>query len=172
MQIFRLSVNNERNARAYPDKYTYNQVRESARAMTTALEVEGVQTPYGVSHEHHPIVQWLRKRGNWLECYEVTKAVHDEYQRRYGNGVHDSWKTIDRLYQNRAYSNLPEGSTLQPCAFDDKYKLHPNPLSMWEVVENYRNYVKEVKAPKDWFKYNHGTKPAFLGGVDCGRSKT
>ncbi|MFB6236985.1 MAG: hypothetical protein ABEH81_01305 [Halopenitus sp.] len=163
MQIFRLDTDLEKNSRAYPDKYTYNQIRESAQAMSTAITLEGGEVKYGSSHEHHPITQWLRSYENWMECYRVTEAVHDEYQRRYGSGVHDSWDEI-QFIRDEASEVLPRtGGSLQPCAFDDRYcHLHPDPTTMDEVVANYRNYVREVKAEESWFKYNHGDRPEWL----------
>lgn len=162
MQIFRLHENHTKNVRMYPDKYTYNQIRESAQAMLTAVQIEGGEAEYGMTHENHPITQWLRYRDNWMDCYELTKACNQEYKRRYDNGDHGSWETL-KDFDNIGV--LRPGGTLQPCAFDDEYKLYPEPESMREVVKNYRNYVKEVKAPLDWFKYKYGDVPAFLSGI-------
>lgn len=163
MQLFRLYPDRERNARAYPDRYTYNQLRESGQILCTAIELHGGDTPYGATHENHPIVQWVtRSLDNWYECYRVTEAVWREYQRRYESEEHKSWAVIKRVIEE-AERVIPEcGADLQPCAFDEQYKLHSDPESLDEVCENYRNYVREVKAPQEWFTYERAEKPDFL----------
>lgn len=155
MQLFRLHVNPRKSARLLPDKYTYNQIRESAQFMLTALEMHGVDTHYEPTHESHPITQWASESiANWLDAYAYTGACHEEYQERYGyEKSHKSWRTIQRFY-DEAISNLPnERYTIQPCAFKDKYKVYNNPSNNKEVAENYRNYVQEAKSDKSWFSF-------------------
>lgn len=162
MQIFRLHEDIEENPKHYPDNYVHNQIREAALAMSSAINLSGGEGASGTTHEHHPITQWLISYENWMECYDLIECVHDEYDLRYGNAPHGSWIKIKSMVPE-AEKHLPrDGGTLQPCAFKPEYKTHMEPTSMAEVVENYRDYFRQVKWPQEWCQYQKAVKPEWL----------
>ena len=167
MQLFRFNTNPVKNAQHYPDKYTYNQIREGEQFLRYALykstgyQLGGYEVNDSNSHLSHPITKWAATSlANWLDAYATIANTHREYQVRYGgHKMHDSWTRLNTVY-SIAIDKMPrDGYTLQPCAFDSQYKLHDEPTSLSEICDNYRNYAKETKAHLDWWKYDKG-RPA------------
>lgn len=163
MQLFRLSTDAKDSVAAYPDKYTYNQIRECDLICRTALHLNGCRH-LSHTHEHHPIVQWTAESlSNYQTVVEYAEACNSEWVARYNHNdrIHGSLENIRNLPDPTDY--LPSiGPTLQPCAFPDKYKLHTPATSVDEVIANYRNYIIQCKSKKDWFKYERADPPEWL----------
>jgi hypothetical protein len=160
MQLFRMKEDPALNAQVYPDKYTYNQIREAGQFMTLAVWKEGGEIPCepSVRYENHPITKWVQQSlANWLDAYGLIEACHEEWKHRYDHPaekVHGSMEQL-RTTHSEAIRVLPrDGYTLQPCVFSDEYMVHDTPQSLSDVCDNYWNYVKNDKLPQDWFVYD------------------
>ena len=58
---------------------------ESTQMLTTALNVNGIQTSYKTAHLNHPCTIWTRQsRQNWQWLYDHAVALCNEYSRIYG----------------------------------------------------------------------------------------
>ena len=58
---------------------------ESTQMLATALNSQGIQTPYKTAHLNHPCSIWARQsKQNWLWLYQHGMALCDEYKRIYG----------------------------------------------------------------------------------------
>lgn len=164
MQLFRLATDPDESVAMYPDKYTYNQIRECGQICSTALTLNGAD---GLSstHEHHPIVTWASESlSNYQTVVEYAEACNSEWIRRYNHPndrIHGSLENIHNLPDPDPYFDQTS-PTLQPCAFPDKYKLHTPATNLTEVIANYRNYIIQCKSKKDWFTYDRAEPPEWL----------
>lgn len=164
MNLFRFHADPEANARAYPDTYTHNQVRESAQFLLTALAEHGADTEYGTTHENHPITLWAgRSLANWLDAYALTAACHAEYRRRYGaEKYHASFRTLNEYY-SFAFEYLPDAEyTVQPSAMAEEFRVHDPATTTDEVIENYRTYLAESKSSRDFWTYDRADPPEYI----------
>lgn len=163
MQLFRLHADPKIAVRSYPDKYTYNQIRECGQICSTALYLNGAETTS--THEHHPIIQWASESlGNYRIVVDYAEVCNSEWVDRYNHPndrIHGSLENIYDLPDPSDYFDQID-PTLQPCAFPDKYKIHTPATTIDEVVENYRNYIIKCKSKKEWFKYERADPPEWL----------
>lgn len=113
---------------------------------------------YKTTHQNHPCSVWVRESNsnyNWL--YECTEKLCDMYHTATNRKHASAVKLMDIL--KSAPENIPSSNlTLPPSAMKDEYKLHPNPKSYTEVVQNYHNYyLKDKVRFATWGKYNNPT---------------
>jgi len=70
---------------------------ESTQMLATALNVNGVTTPYRTAHLNHPCSIWARaSRQNWQWLYEHGMALCNEYSRIYGR-THACVKVLQQM---------------------------------------------------------------------------
>lgn len=85
MNIFVTSPDPVESAKYLDNKRKIKMALESTQMLATALNVNGVTTPYKTGHLNHPCTVWVRQsRQNWLWLYAHGMALCNEYQRIYG----------------------------------------------------------------------------------------
>ena len=149
MNIFWLDWDLPEIPKHYPDRYTYNALREIDEMMQAALVNNGVDVDKiyhnGVSHQNHPATQWVgHSRGTWKTCVKLADAIHNEYRHRYG-GIHKSYKTIRKSHEK--FKNIfPKDEIPAPpqCFNDYSHYKRKDP------VEGYRYYFANIKYPQNW----------------------
>lgn len=135
MNIFYLSHDVDECARYHCDKHVVKMITEHAQLLSTAVRLSGIDAGYRATHKNHPCAKWTRDSlSNWRFLKKLTKALHDEYNYRYGK-VHKSWMVIESLPEPK----IPDlGVTRLPRCMPDEYKVD-------DVVDSYRNYYIGAK---------------------------
>lgn len=91
MNIFVLDNDPSVAARMHVNKHVVKMILETAQILCSAFE----SAPYRRTHYNHPCCIWAREsRENFLWLVKLGKALHDEYQYRYGNKTHKSYSVI------------------------------------------------------------------------------
>jgi len=79
---------------------------ESTQMLCTALNVNGVKTPYKTGHLNHPCTIWARaSQQNWLWLWQHAMELCNEYERIYGK-THACVKVLQEIKDK--YSVLPD----------------------------------------------------------------
>lgn len=85
MNIFVTSPCPIESAKFLDDKRKVKMALESTQMLCTALNVNGVITPYKTGHLNHPCTIWARtSQQNWLWLWQHAMALCHEYRRIYG----------------------------------------------------------------------------------------
>lgn len=170
VQIPRLDTDYQKSASFYPDIYSYRMVQEGNEILQLALCRAGCPTElltYGAHEDHyqinHPLVVWASNSlANWLDAFAQVHYTHVEYLYRYGGENHASYDKV-RALPNKCFDYLPKDDyELQPCVMDDKFKIYDEPETLTEVVENYRNYMREEKSKNPNIVWSKVDKPEWL----------
>ena len=158
MNIFVLDTDPVKAAKAHCDKHVVKMILETAQMLCTAFE----DAPYKKSHFNHPCSKWARaSRSNYLWLITLGKALHDEYQYRYGaNKTHKSFAVIEWCHQQIDSIKFPKiEMTPFAQAMPDDYKTE-DPVAAYRTY--YINDKKEIldytrrKAPSwtEWAKWD------------------
>lgn len=85
MNIFVTSSCPIQSAKFLDDKRVVKMALESTQMLCTALNVNGVKTPYKTGHLNHPCTVWARaSQANWQWLWQHAMALCNEYRRIYG----------------------------------------------------------------------------------------
>ena len=139
MNIFVLDNNIERCAQYHCDKHVAKMILESVQILCTALNKQGVKTPYKSTHINHPCVLWTEQSYDnfeWLS--HLATALNTEYRWRYNKPKdHASMAVLQQIQTHRFDRNglLPFAQ-----AMPDDYK-HPG-----DAVAAYRTFYCQDKA--------------------------
>lgn len=151
MNIFVLSLNPTKAARALCDKHVPKMVLETAQLLCSPFEPG--TAPYKRTHYNHPCAKWVRlEKENYCWLVAYGWAVAEEYAFRFDR-THKSQEVI--IWCERHYPDIPlDSMRLEPTPFvqamPDKYK-HRNPVTA------YRRYYKGEKAR--FAKWERGREP-------------
>lgn len=163
------------------DKHVVKMILESAQLLSTAHRVlDGTKTTivnkgrkktvykldgsldetlYSATHVNHPSAVWARQTAiNYAWLLLHFKGLLCEYTTRYKK--EHACSKLAAILSQVPQNISTEPLTIPPCAMDDQYKIHANPVSMKEVVENYRNYYIIGKAAIN--KWQHSPTPDFI----------
>jgi hypothetical protein len=84
MNIFVTSSCPIKSAKYLDDKRKVKMILESTQMLCTALNVNGIQTPYKIAHLNHPCTIWTRQsKQNWEWLWQHAMALCNEYERIY-----------------------------------------------------------------------------------------
>lgn len=153
MNIFILDNDIERCAQYHCDKHVAKMILESVQILCTALNKQGVTTPYKSTHINHPCTLWAgQSYDNFEWLSHLAAALNTEYRWRYDKPKdHASIKVLKAIASHRFERN---GLTPFAQAMPDKYK---NPD---DAVAAYRQFYCQDKAgfanwtrreTPDWF---------------------
>lgn len=95
MNIFAVSKNPRKCARALDDKRCSKMILETAQMLCTVLNLEAGEqvTPYKNTHQHNPLIKWASKPKNFAWLWEWGMELGAEHTRRKGK-VHKSHSVI------------------------------------------------------------------------------
>lgn len=152
MNIFVLDTDPVKAAKAHCDKHVVKMILETAQMLCTAFE----DAPYKKSHFNHPCSKWARaSRSNYLWLITLGKALHDEYQYRFGaNKTHKSLAVIEWCHQRIDSIYFPKlEMTPFAQAMPDEYKRI-------DPVAAYKTYYMQDKKPL--LKYTRRKNPKWV----------
>lgn len=139
MNIFVLDLDFENCARFHCDAHVSKMILESVQIICTALNDQGVITPYKSTHQKHPCVLWAGETpANRLWLAQLARALNHEYRYRYRRDRdHASLQVLDKI-DGRYFSGgeLTEFAQAMP----DKYK------KPGDAVNAYRQFYLGEKA--------------------------
>jgi len=142
MNIFYLSHDPDKAARAQYNKHVVKMILESAQLLCTAHHEYGnTNVPYRPTHKNHPSAIWVRSNDlayKWL--YDHMIALGKEYTRRYGKKHLTIEKCSDVLI------DLPPGIPSKkweqpPQCMPDKYKAECSVEAYWNYYEGEKHSV-------------------------------
>ena len=161
MNIFVLDADIERCAQYHCDAHVSKMILESVQIICTALNTQGVQTPYRSTHSKHPCVLWAGETpANRLWLAQLAKALNEEYRFRYRRDRdHASMQALDKI-DGRYFAggSLTEFAQAMP----DQYKRPA------DVVGAYRAFYLGEKAgfarwtrrnPPEWWRNEEVVEP-------------
>lgn len=120
MNIFVTSPCPKQSARFLDDKRKIKMCLESTQMLCTALNVNGVTTPYRTAHLNHPCSIWAREsRQNFLWLWEHGMELANEYNRIYGK-THACKSILEQIKQ---YASVLPDKGLTPFANCARAKL-------------------------------------------------
>lgn len=106
MNIFVTSSCPVESAKFLDDKRKNKMALESTQMLCTALNLQGIKTPYKSGHVNHPCTIWARaSRQNWLWLWHHAVALVNEYNRIYGK-QHACGKVLEEIKDS--YIVLPD----------------------------------------------------------------
>lgn len=106
MNIFVTSSCPIKSAHYLDDKRKVKMALESTQMLCTALNVNGVKTPYKTGHLNHPCTIWARaSQQNWLWLWQHAMELCHEYRRIYGK-EHACVKVLNEI--KNQYKVLPD----------------------------------------------------------------
>lgn len=157
MNIFILSTDPTKAAQLQCDKHVVKMILESFQMLSTAHHVNesaNAGSMYKAAFKHHPCTKWAAESsGNYAWLLQHTKALLQEYSRRYGK-IHASARLLP----------LAE---LNPCPVGKMTKFAqamPDDLKNDDTVMAYRMYYKtKVAAFKMTWKGR--PVPSFMAEV-------
>jgi hypothetical protein len=152
MNIFVLHTNPTICAKWHVDRHIVKMPLESAQMLCTALNINGVKSPYKSAHINHPCSIWVRQSfDNYMWLCTLAKELCKEYTFRYGK-IHACQSVIDYAIEN--VPDIPKiGLTPFALAMDDVYKLE-NPIL------SYQNYY--IKGKAHLHSWKKRKKPSFI----------
>ena len=177
MNIFFLDVDPRLAAQAHVDKHVNKMIIETAQLLCTAhhlcLDTEPHPDLYKVTHQNHPSTRWVRECGaNYWWTYLLLLELGQEYQHRYRRTHATTQKLApllcnipvslcDEFFAQRlANKGRPVDPSPPPPAMPDDLKLYPNPATLDEAVQNYRNYYKHGKV--DLHRWTRRNPPEWI----------
>lgn len=144
MNIFILDNNIERCAQYHCDKHVGKMILENVQILCTALNKQGVTTPYKSTHINHPCTLWAgQSYDNFEWLSHLAVALNSEYCWRYEKTKdHASIKVLKAIAPQRFERH---GLTPFAQAMPDQYKK-PN-----DAVAAYRQfYCKDKSGFAHW----------------------
>lgn len=141
MNIFCTSSCPIESAKLLDDKRKVKMCLESTQMLCTALNVNGIHTPYKTGHLNHPCTIWTRaSQQNWLWLWQHAMALADEYERIYGK-VHACVKVLLEIKDK--YTVLPNIG-LTPFANCARSKERGIDYTMeHDVYSAYKKYLND-----------------------------
>ena len=139
MNIFVTSDNPLDCARYLDNKRKIKMALESTQMLCTALNLNGVSTPYKTAHPRHPCTVWVTEsRNNWRWLYDHAIALCNEYTRIYGK-VHKCLSILQSI--NGLEIVLPDTprTPFKNCARNKEFNLDYTTES--DVYSAYRAYL-------------------------------
>ena len=144
MNIFVLDLDIRNCARYHCDQHVSKMILERAQLLCTALNKQGLQTPYRSTHINHPCVLWVEESyDNFLWLARLATALNAEYRYRFR-------KTVD--HQSIAVINAVSSISYKSCgltpfaqAMPAQYKAPGN-----AVLAYRRFYVGEKLSFARW----------------------
>lgn len=107
MNIFVTSKCPKESAAHLDDKRVVKMVLESTQMLCTALNLNGLTSPYKSTHQNHPCNVWTRRtRSNWLWLLSHAFFLVEEYEKRY-NKVHKCKSILEKIKDR--YHYIPQG---------------------------------------------------------------
>lgn len=109
---------------------------------------------FAVAHAKHPSTIWtMQNRANYMQHFEIFRAMMDEYIVRYQKIRTGLEKMSEEIFSS-APKNITEGpATPPPQAMPEKYKCE-------DTVEAYRRYYAGDKWK--FCKWKHGNLPEWM----------
>jgi hypothetical protein len=110
MNIFVTSSCPIESAKFLDDKRVVKMALESTQMLCTALNVNGVKTPYKTGHLNHPCTIWAREsQANWQWLWQHAMALCEKYTSIYGKqhacvAVLQSIKGLEKALPNKTLS--------------------------------------------------------------------
>lgn len=97
MNIFMTSKCPIESAWYLDDKRVVKMVLESTQLLCTALNLNGIKTPYKSTHSNHPCTKWVMESNqNWRWVHDHAVALCAEYRKRYDK-THACLKVLDEI---------------------------------------------------------------------------
>lgn len=97
MNIFVTSPCPIESAKFLDNKRKVKMALESTQMLCTALNVNGITTPYKTGHLNHPCTIWTRQsKQNWQWLYDHAMALCNEYERIYKK-THGCIKILNQI---------------------------------------------------------------------------
>ena len=159
MNIFALSGNPERAARAHCDKHVNKMILESVQILNGALyerDLDGLAF-YGYTHKNHPCTLWAAESWcNFEWLVQLTHYLNREWQMRYD---HDKHHTSYRKLLENWHSN---SGWILPASEEERTPFAlamPDDVKSADRIQSYRDYYREYKSTEDWFGYDKGRAP-------------
>lgn len=132
MNIFVTDQNPEISAKNLDDKRVVKMILESTQLLMTALNSQGIETPYKKTHINHPCSIWCRTtRENFKWLIDHCDALCEEYTNRF-NKIHKCQQYLTFFVQN--IDKIPEGNLTN----------HPNCTIFKEEKDTYLAYKKAL----------------------------
>lgn len=144
MNIFVLDPNAQRCARYHCDQHVSKMILESAQLMCTALNKQGIKTPYKSTHVIHPCTIWVgQSYDNFLWLKKLALALNAEYRYRFEKTTdHASVRVIEEIATRRFESRglLPFAQ-----AMPEEYRVPGDAVAAYR-----RFYIAEKLAFARW----------------------
>ena len=164
MNIFILSRDKKKCVQMYVNRHVVKMLLESVQILCSVHHVcgsvdENFVVPYKLAHKNHPCCIWARESlSNYVYLVELTLEICAEYTYRYEK-IHKSEQHARKLAE--IMPKIPDiGFTTPARAMPDKYKMKKDNVTLDDVIESYRNYVKEEK--KHIFAWKKRDIPEFI----------
>lgn len=156
-------------AKYHPTAY-HKLILEATQMLSTALHENGLGelAPYRKTHTNHPMTRWATESfHNWFLLRDYAQALHKsyygytfhdisqmgeyEYEHKKDNGdLHKSFCKLAQIPVKPVAIIMPDvGMTARPKCTGDYEPSSP----LLSVEEAYREYVRDVKQPQDWFEW-------------------
>lgn len=134
------------------DQHVVKMITEHAQMLSTAVRLTGVDAGYRITHRNHPCTLWVcQSLSNWLYLRDLTKAIHEEWQYRYGH-----------TKNHKAYDvvlSLPV-PYMDDCGLTEMAQAMPLEYKGPNVVNAYRAYYNGDK--RHLFKWKNRDVPAWI----------
>ncbi len=146
MNIFILDKNIRKCAQYHCDQHVVKMILESVQMLCTALNKQGMTTPYKSTHIKHPCVLWLEESyDNFLWLQQLAIALNDEYRFRFDK--EQDHKSIRVLEQIQPYHYERHGLTEFAQAMPEQYKTPGDAVTAYR-----RFYIGEKLGFARWTK--------------------
>lgn len=164
MNIFYLDTHPINCARMHCDKHVVKMILEYAQLMCTAhhlLDGGNVVSRdlYKITHQNHPSAIWARQSyENYSYLYLLFNELCSMYTKATGK-THATYALLGRiLYNHPKNIDMKKAFMFPPSCMKDEFKIHQQPTSSAQTIENYKNYylVDKVRFAK-FGKYNNPT---------------
>lgn len=170
MNVMRLSNDPIKAARYHPDvtgdstqNMTGRMCYEATHICCNALRKNGWVRDfmYGKSHYNHPICNWAAEGYlNFIYVRTLGLALNQEYKDRVGQKEdYGSYDVLTQLTPDPELFPQIQATEQRQC-----FDKHPS-LKREDPVEGYREYFREVKAPKS--QWNKVPRPEWLDNPEA-----
>lgn len=164
MNIFVLSLDPQKAAKAHCDKHVNKMIVEHLQMMSVALAHYGLEPArkkdgsfYSVrAYKNHPCTKWVKESmENFEWTYSLTWHLCKEFQSRYGK-EHAGMQGLNSINQVKVVKAFPKIGNTQPAqAMPDYCKVEGDP------VQAYRNYYNWMKWEFATWERAGGTPPSW-----------
>lgn len=148
MNIFVLDTDIRKCAQYHCDQHVVKMILESVQILCTALNKNGLSTPYKSTHVRHPCVLWVEHSySNFVWLAHLARELNREYCYRFDKTcAHKSIAVLDEIEcSSHHYNDI--GLTTFAQAMPEQYKVPDN------AVQAYRNfYIGEKLKFARWSK--------------------